>query len=233
MDGKGYLRSLRGENQKPTQSQEVDANISFGSLRPEPYFHLGCGTGQEGAVLAVAGDVCGFAWGIIGATDEQAMMTVCPKPFEGIRGRQGGYTGIVNRRRKRIVGTAVERRRREDIGVEIFPGSFIYGLFHTREPGDLGDTCAESLQVGGRRLRPYGPRVRLRGVTPRGIVPMNHSNKDGTSSAESEEGRPLIKENAGQPNTCPTQSGEACVSQGADGRADISRMSNGQAKQTA
>ena len=28
-----------------------------------------------------------------------------------------------------------------------------------------------------------------------GIVPMNHSNKDGTSLAESEEGRLLIKEN--------------------------------------
>src|SRR5260370_7104784 len=45
-----------------------------------------------------------------------------------------------------------------------------------------------------------------------GIVPMNHSNKDGTSSAESEEGRLRIKENAGQSNTCPTQSGEACLS---------------------
>ena len=53
-----------------------------------------------------------------------------------------------------------------------------------------------------------------------GIVPMNHSNKDGTSSAESEEGRLRIKENAGQSNTCPTQSGEACVSQGLTGRAD-------------
>jgi len=50
-----------------------------------------------------------------------------------------------------------------------------------------------------------------------GIVPMNHSNKDGTSSAESEEGRLRIKENAGQSNTCPTQSGEACVSQGQTG----------------
>ena len=47
-----------------------------------------------------------------------------------------------------------------------------------------------------------------------GIVPMNHSNKDGTPSAESEEGRLRIKENAGQSHTCPTQSGEACVSQG-------------------
>jgi RNA-directed DNA polymerase len=42
---------------------------------------------------------------------------------------------------------------------------------------------------------------------------MSHSNKDGRSSAESEEGRPLIKENAGQPNTYPTQSGKG-VSQG-------------------
>jgi hypothetical protein len=47
-----------------------------------------------------------------------------------------------------------------------------------------------------------------------GIVPMNHSNKDGTPSAESEEGRLRIKENVGQSHTCPTQSGEACVSQG-------------------
>src|SRR5215469_15672264 len=49
-----------------------------------------------------------------------------------------------------------------------------------------------------------------------GVVPMNHSNKDMRSSAESEEGRPLIKENAGQPNTFPTQSGER-VSQGLAG----------------
>src|SRR5246500_1994190 len=41
-----------------------------------------------------------------------------------------------------------------------------------------------------------------------GIVPMNHSNKDKRPSAESEEGRPSIKENAGQPHTYPTQSGK-------------------------
>jgi len=45
---------------------------------------------------------------------------------------------------------------------------------------------------------------------------MNHSNKDMRSSAESEEGRPLIKENAGQSNTFPTQSGKG-VSQGLAG----------------
>ena len=49
-----------------------------------------------------------------------------------------------------------------------------------------------------------------------GIVPMNYSNKDKTASAESGEGRPLIKENARQPSTCPTQSGES-VSQGLAG----------------
>jgi len=49
-----------------------------------------------------------------------------------------------------------------------------------------------------------------------GIVPMNHSNKDGRTLAESGEGRPLIKENARQPNTYPTQSGKG-VSQGLAG----------------
>ena len=49
-----------------------------------------------------------------------------------------------------------------------------------------------------------------------GKVPMNHSNKDGKPLAESEEGRPLIKENARQPNTYPTQSGKG-VSQGLAG----------------
>ena len=42
-----------------------------------------------------------------------------------------------------------------------------------------------------------------------GIVPMNHSNKDGTSLAESEEGRLLIKENTFPSCTYPTQSGSA------------------------
>lgn len=46
-----------------------------------------------------------------------------------------------------------------------------------------------------------------------GIVPMSHSNKVEQSMAESEEGRPLIKENTQQSRTLPTQSG-AGVSQG-------------------
>lgn len=49
-----------------------------------------------------------------------------------------------------------------------------------------------------------------------GVLPMNHSNKIEQSMAESEEGRPLIKENIHQSSTRPTQSG-ACVSQGLAG----------------
>jgi hypothetical protein len=64
---------------------------------------------------------------------------------------------------------------------------------------------------GGRRL------ARQRASSD--PTPMNHSNKDRRPSAESEEGRPLIKENAGQPNTYPTQSGKG-VSQGLAGVSD-------------
>src|SRR5437899_7457515 len=55
-----------------------------------------------------------------------------------------------------------------------------------------------------------------------GVVPMNQSNKDRKASAENEEGRPLIKENAGQPNRHPTQSGER-VSRGRAGVRKASR----------
>ena len=49
-----------------------------------------------------------------------------------------------------------------------------------------------------------------------GAVPMNHSNKDKKLLAESEEGRPLIKENIHRSSTHSTQ-GEARVSQGLAG----------------
>jgi RNA-directed DNA polymerase len=55
---------------------------------------------------------------------------------------------------------------------------------------------------------------------------MNHSNKDGISLAESAEGRPLIKENACQPNTYPTQSGKG-VSQGLAGVRKAARENKG------
>src|SRR6202041_4157169 len=49
-----------------------------------------------------------------------------------------------------------------------------------------------------------------------GTGPMNHSNKSGKPQAESEEGRPLIKENTHQSSTLSTQS-EIRVSQGLAG----------------
>jgi hypothetical protein len=45
----------------------------------------------------------------------------------------------------------------------------------------------------------------------RGIVPMNHSNQDRTTSAESEEGRLRLKENTFPLDTYPTQSGTVRV----------------------
>jgi hypothetical protein len=56
---------------------------------------------------------------------------------------------------------------------------------------------------GGRRLAP-----RRASSDP---TLMNHSNKDGALSAESEEGRLLIKENTLPSSTYPTQSGSARV----------------------
>jgi hypothetical protein len=74
------------------------------------------------------------------------------------------------------------------------------------KPG--GRTAGEGL---GRTARMHIPEE-----SDGGVVPMNHSNKDGKPSAESAEGRPPIKENARQPNTYPTQS-EKRVSQGLAG----------------
>src|SRR5216683_732729 len=59
-----------------------------------------------------------------------------------------------------------------------------------------------------------------------GVLPMNHSNKDTRLSAESGEGRPLIKENAGQSNTYPTQSGDSRVT-GVGRRAESSKGTQG------
>jgi hypothetical protein len=60
------------------------------------------------------------------------------------------------------------------------------------------------------------PRAHVFEESDSGIVPMSHSNKDGNPSAESEEGRPLVKENTHQSSTHSTQN-EARVSQGLAG----------------
>jgi hypothetical protein len=68
-----------------------------------------------------------------------------------------------------------------------------------------------------RRTAGEGPgrtaRMHVPEESDSGVLPMNHSNKDEQLLAESEEGRPLIKENTHQPSTYSTQS-EARVSQG-------------------
>jgi hypothetical protein len=65
----------------------------------------------------------------------------------------------------------------------------------------------------GRRTAGEGPgrtaRVHVCEGSHSGIVLMNHSNKDGTSLGESEEGRLLIKENTYPSCTYPTRSGSA------------------------
>jgi RNA-directed DNA polymerase len=71
-------------------------------------------------------------------------------------------------------------------------------------------------------IRPAGEgkgrtsRMHVSEESDSGIIPVNHSNKDERSSAESEKGRPLIKENTHQLITHATQS-EARVSQGLAG----------------
>ncbi len=67
---------------------------------------------------------------------------------------------------------------------------------------------APAAKPGGRAAgegKSHTARVYVCEESHSGVVPMNHSNKDKRSSAESGEGRPLIKENASQPNTHPTQ----------------------------
>src|SRR6266849_10105221 len=54
-------------------------------------------------------------------------------------------------------------------------------------------------------------RMHVSEESHRGIVPMNHSNKDRKPSAESEEGRLRIKENTLPFDTYPTLSGTARV----------------------
>ena len=56
-------------------------------------------------------------------------------------------------------------------------------------------------------------RVFVSEESHRGIVPMKHSNQDGTLSAESAEGRLRLKENTIPPDTYPTQRGTARVQQ--------------------
>ena len=72
----------------------------------------------------------------------------------------------------------------------------------TSETPAVQTDCRSAGEGLGRTARMY-----VSEESDRGIVPMNHSNKDGVSSAESEEGRLRIKENTFPFDTYPTLSG--------------------------
>ena len=82
-------------------------------------------------------------------------------------------------------------------------------MHENRETSGIPAAKASRRSAGegsGHTARTYVPEE-----SHNGIVPMNHSNKDGKSLAESEEGRLLIKENTLPSGTYPTLSGSARV----------------------
>jgi hypothetical protein len=81
-------------------------------------------------------------------------------------------------------------------------------------------------EITGRREKAKGRTSRMYVCegSDSGVVPMNHSNKDGRPSAESEEGRLLIKENTHQLHTFPTQSGMLRVPEADECAANGSRV---------
>jgi hypothetical protein len=84
-------------------------------------------------------------------------------------------------------------------------------LHENRETSEAPTTVyrGRSAGKGDRRTA----RMHVSEESDSGVVPMKHSNKDRRSSAESAEGRPLVKENTHPSHTCPTQCGKR-VSQG-------------------
>src|SRR5258705_5325940 len=93
-------------------------------------------------------------------------------------------------------------------------------MHENREPSEML-AARERCRTAGKG-HGHTTRMHVSEESDSGILPMNHSNKDGKPLAESEEGRPLIKENTRQPNTYPTQSGKR-VSQGLAGVRQQSR----------
>ena len=82
-------------------------------------------------------------------------------------------------------------------------------MHENRETSKTPAVGTDSRSAGeglGRTARTY-----VSEESDRGIVPMNHSNKDGVSSAESEEGRLRIEANTCPFDTYPTPSGTARV----------------------
>src|SRR5690242_11675766 len=68
-------------------------------------------------------------------------------------------------------------------------------MHENRETSETPSAPSGSRSAGERQS--HKARAYVYEESHSGILLMNHSNKDGTSPAESGEGRPLIKENAG------------------------------------
>ena len=82
-------------------------------------------------------------------------------------------------------------------------------MHENRETSKTPAVQTDSRSAGeglGRTARMY-----VSEESDRGVIPMNHSNKDGFPSAEDEEGRLRIKENTFPFDTYPTPSGTARV----------------------
>ena len=77
-------------------------------------------------------------------------------------------------------------------------------MHENRETSETPEAILRDRPVGEGESRTA--RAHVFEESDSGIVPMNHSNKSGKPPAESEEGRPLIKENTHQSNTLSTQS---------------------------
>src|SRR5262245_22148470 len=84
-------------------------------------------------------------------------------------------------------------------------------MHENRETSEMPEASIRDRPAGEGGSRTA--RVHVLEESDSGTVPMNHSNKSGRPPEESEEGRPLIKENTHQSSTLSTQS-EARVSQG-------------------
>src|SRR2546429_122982 len=83
-------------------------------------------------------------------------------------------------------------------------------MHENRETSEVPEANLRDRPAGESKSRTARPHALQESDS--GTVPMNHSNKSGRPPAESEEGRPLIKENTHQPSTLSTQS-EVGVSQ--------------------
>jgi RNA-directed DNA polymerase len=87
-------------------------------------------------------------------------------------------------------------------------------MHENRETSEMPEANLRDRPAGEGKSRTA--RMHVFEESDSGTVPMNHSNKSGKPPAESEEGRPLIKENTHQSSTLSTQS-EVGVSQGLAG----------------